>query len=86
MYLTLNIKNETMKTLINSSKISIAEFVKRSFYSFQVLMVGIAIPVLFIIGIADGNRKKIQKNDVNEITNTTQQSPEQVVDLNITRI
>ena len=75
-----------MKTLINSSKISIPEFVKRSFYSFQVLMVGIAIPVLFIIGIADGNRKKIQKNDVNEITNTTQQSPEQVVDLNIARI
>lgn len=75
-----------MKTVINSSKISIPEFVKRSFYSFQVLMVGIAIPVLFIIGISDGNQKKIQKNDVNEVTNTTQQSPEQVVDLNIVRI
>lgn len=75
-----------MKTVINSSKISIPEFVKRSFYSFQVLMVGIAIPVLFIIGISDGNQKKIQKNDVNEVTNTTQQSPEQVVDLNIARI
>jgi hypothetical protein len=75
-----------MKTVINSSKISIPEFVKRSFYSFQVLMVGISIPVLFIIGISDGNQKKIQKNDVNEVTNTTQQSPEQVVNLNIARI
>ncbi len=75
-----------MKTLINSSKTSILEFVKRSIYSFQVLMVGIAIPVLFIIGISDGNQKKTQKNDVNEVTNTTQQLPEQVVDLNIARI
>ena len=49
-------------------------------------MVGIAIPVLFIIGISDGNQKKIQINDVNEFTNTIQQSPEQVVDLNIARI
>ena len=75
-----------MKTLINSSKTSVLEFVKRSLYSFQVLMVGIAIPVLFIIGISDGNQKKIQINDVNEFTNTIQQSPEQVVDLNIARI
>lgn len=75
-----------MKTLINSSKTSILEFVKRSLYSFQVLMVGIAIPVLFIIGISDGNQKKTQKNDVNEVTNTTQQLPEQLVDLNIARI
>ena len=75
-----------MKTLINSSKTSVLEFVKRSLYSFQVLMVGIAIPVLFIIGISDGNQKKTQKNDVNEVTNTTQQLPEQLVDLNIARI
>lgn len=75
-----------MKTLINSSNTSILEFVKRSFYFFQVLMVGIAIPVLFIIGISDGNQKKIQKNEVNEVSNTIQQSPEQLVDLNIARI
>lgn len=48
-----------MKTSNNITDHSIAESLKRLLYSFQVLIVGIAIPVLFIIGIST----KTPKND-----------------------
>jgi len=72
---------KTMKTTINNRENSTFEFVKRFIYSFQMLMVGIAIPVLFIIGISNGNQKKSKEPVVNEVTNTTQLSPRQVAPL-----
>jgi len=75
-----------MKTTINSSITSIAESAKRIIYSFQVLMVGIAIPVLFIIGISNGIQKKQQENVKDQVTNTTQLSPNQVVGFSVVKI
>ena len=75
-----------MKTVINNEGSDKLEFFKRILYSFQVLMVGIALPLLFIIGISDGNQKKTTEPEVKEITNTTQMSARPVVDLYIPRI
>jgi hypothetical protein len=75
-----------MKTTIDSSITSIAESVKRIIYSFQVLMVGIAIPVLFIIGISNGTQKKQQENVKDRVTNTTQLSPNEVVGFSVVKI
>ena len=63
-----------MKTVINNEESGKVEFFKRILYSFQVLMVGIALPLLFLIGISDGNQKKTAETEVKEITNTTQLS------------
>ncbi len=63
-----------MNTVINSNENSIAEFAKRSFYSFQVLTVGIAIPFLFLFGISHTNHKKVKENEVHEVKNVTQVS------------
>ncbi|MEP6927929.1 MAG: hypothetical protein ABI834_09850 [Ginsengibacter sp.] len=75
-----------MKTVIINENSSKLEFFKRILYSFQVLIVGIAIPVLFLIGISDGNQKKTTETEVKEITNTTQLSAKPVVELYIPRI
>ena len=72
-----------MKTVIINEGSSKLEFFKRILYSFQVLMVGIALPLLFIIGISDGNQKKATEPEVKEITNTTQLSTKPIVELYI---
>ena len=74
-----------MKTTINSSITSISESAKRIIYSFQVLMVGIAIPVLFIIGIS-GTQKKQQENATEQITNTAQLPTNPVVGFSVIKI
>ncbi len=75
-----------MKTLINSSTTSIVEFAKRTIYSFQVLIVGIAIPFLFLIGISTTNQdtsgKKTNQIEVKESSNTTEVTPGSAVNLN----
>jgi hypothetical protein len=72
-----------VKTLINSDESLTFEFVKYIIYSFQVLMVGIAIPLLFIIGISDVNQKKTQETEVKKITNPIQLSAKPAIELNI---
>ncbi|MEP7252621.1 MAG: hypothetical protein ABI683_09585 [Ginsengibacter sp.] len=50
-----------MKKTINNTKITVTESLKRILYAFQVLIVGIAIPVLFFMGVstkADQRREK----------------------------
>ena len=75
-----------MKTVINNSIASIAESAKRIIYSFQVLMVGIAIPVLFIIGISNSTQKKQQENVKDHVTNTAQLPLNQVVGFSVVEI
>ncbi|MEO8412764.1 MAG: hypothetical protein ABI472_03865 [Ginsengibacter sp.] len=75
-----------MKTTINSSKTSIFESAKRIIYSFQLLMIGIAIPVLFIIGISNINQKKVNENEINNVPTSTQLSPKEMLPLSIARI
>ena len=72
-----------MKTVINFNETSTFEFVKHIIYSFQVLMVGIAIPFLFFIGISDASQKKTQETEVKEITNPIQLSTKPAIELNI---
>ena len=73
-----------MKTVTKNEESGKLEFFKRILYSFQVLMVGIALPLLFLVGISDGNQKK--PTEVKEITNTTQLSTKPIVELYIPRI
>ena len=50
-----------MKTIINSTEITVKESIKRMLSAFQVLVIGIAIPMLFLMGVstkADQRRKK----------------------------
>jgi hypothetical protein len=75
-----------MKTVINNEESGKLEIFKRILYSFQVLIVGIALPLLFLVGISDGNQKKTTETEVKEISNTTQLSSKPVVDLYIPRI
>ena len=70
-----------MKTATSNGESTKVEFFKRILYSFQVLMVGIALPLLFFIGISDGNQKKTTGTEVKEITNTTQLSAKPVAEL-----
>jgi len=75
-----------MKTTISSTITSISESAKRIIYSFQVLMVGIAIPVLFIIGISNTAQKKQQENVTEQVTNTAQLSTNPVVGFSVIKI
>ena len=72
-----------MKTVINVNETSTSEIVKHILYSFQVLIVGIAIPFLFFIGISDVSQKKTQEDEVREITNPTRLSAKPAIELNI---
>jgi hypothetical protein len=47
-----------MKTVINNEGSDRLEFFKRILYSFQVLIVGIALPFLFLIGTSTRCQKK----------------------------
>lgn len=58
LYLTITIKKSKMKKVFVSQENPVVEFIKNSFYSFQVLIVGVAIPALFFIGIANNKTKK----------------------------
>ena len=60
-----------MKTIISNSRASIGETVKRSIYSFQVRIVGVAIPVLFIIGISNANQTKRVETETEHVSNST---------------
>ncbi|MEP6947814.1 MAG: hypothetical protein ABI863_01005 [Ginsengibacter sp.] len=74
-----------MKTVTNNEESGKSEFFKRILYSFQVLMVGIALPLLFLIGISDGNQKKPAETEVKEISNPTQLSAKSAIGLYIPR-
>lgn len=75
-----------MNTVINSNENSIFEFAKRSFYSFQVLIIGIAIPFLFLLGISNNNQKQVKERQVKEITNSTPSAAKPVIGLYIPMI
>jgi hypothetical protein len=49
-------------------------------------MVGIALPLLFLVGISDGNQKKSAGSEVREISSTVQQPVKPVIGLDIPRI
>ncbi len=50
-----------MKTVMDNEENQSFEFFKRILYSFQVLIVGIAIPVLFFLGISTREDQKKDK-------------------------
>jgi len=75
-----------MKTVNNNEESTKIEFFKRIFYSFQVLIVGIALPLLFLVGISDANQKKTTGTEVKQVINQTQLSVKPVVELYTPRI
>ncbi len=75
-----------MNTVNNNEESVKLEFFKRVLYAFQVLIVGIALPLLFFIGISDGNQKKVTGTEVKEISNPIQLSANPMVELYIPRI
>lgn len=72
-----------MKTVTFKAENPGFTFVKRFLYSFQVLMVGVAIPFFFLFGISDGNHKKEGETIVKEITNSTQQTSDNVYEFHV---
>ena len=79
-------KSKTMKTVTRNEESGKLEVFKRILYSFQVLMVGIALPLLFLVGISDGNQKKSTESELKEISSTVQQPVKPVIGLYIPRI
>jgi|GEM_PF-2006445 len=75
-----------MKTIINNSIASISETVKRAIYSFQVLMVGVAIPVLFIIGISNANQTKTTGTETEQVNNSARLSTNPATGFTIVKI
>ncbi|MEO6639097.1 MAG: hypothetical protein ABIN25_12530 [Ginsengibacter sp.] len=60
-----------MKKVISREANATVEILKRILYSFQVLIVGIAIPVLFFIGISNNSQASEQeKGSVNHQKST----------------
>jgi len=51
-----------MKTFINNSAEYVMEMVRRTLYSLQVLVLVMAVPVLFITGIANRDHKASPKH------------------------
>jgi hypothetical protein len=75
-----------MKTIINNSIASISETVKRTIYSFQVLIVGVAIPVLFIIGISNASQTKRVETETEQVNSSAQLPTNQVVGFPVVKI
>lgn len=73
-----------MKKVFISYENPVLEMAKRTFYSFQVLIVGIAIPFLFLVGISYENQKR-QEPEVKEVSNTSH-TPIKTVGLIMPRI
>jgi hypothetical protein len=52
---------KAIKTVFNRSENLNFEIAKRFIYSFKVLMLAVAFPLLFIIGISNGTKKSQMK-------------------------
>jgi hypothetical protein len=72
-----------MKTVIFNSENPVVTYVKRSIYSFQVLMVGVAIPFFFLFGISDGNHKSKVANTEKEVSKSNSKTPDNVYQMNM---
>jgi hypothetical protein len=70
-----------MKSVIKSNQISTFEIAKRTTYSFQALIIGIVISILFFIGISEGNQKKTVEPEAKQILPTARISAKPAVDM-----
>jgi hypothetical protein len=72
-----------MKTVTFNSENPVVTYVKRFIYSFQVLMVGVAIPFFFLFGISDGNHKSNEEKTEKEVSKSTVKTPDNVYEINM---
>lgn len=73
-----------MKTVINNEETPRLEFFKRILYSFQVLIIGIAIPVLFFLGISTKeDQKKAKETEMSISANNAKLTANSGIDLYI---
>ncbi len=75
-----------MSAVTNQIKISNFEQFKRILYSFQVLMIGIAIPVLFILGTSNSVQKKRIETEMVKPLNNSELSARPVTILPVAKI
>ena len=75
-----------MKTILSNRIASISETVKRTFYSFQVLIIGVAIPVLFIIGISNASQTKKSGTETEQVNHSDQLTANPAVGFHIVKI
>lgn len=75
-----------MKTIIKNQESGVYEVIKRFMFAFQLLIVGIAIPLLFVIGISNREQKKTTKDEVNTEISSSQLSAKPIIELTIARI
>jgi hypothetical protein len=69
-----------MKTVINNAAAESFEFVKRILYSFEVLVIGLFIPFLFLIGI-NTNYGDVSANESSISTPHKQIAPKATADI-----
>ncbi len=73
-----------MKTVINNEETPRLELFKRILYSFQVLIIGVAIPVLFFLGISTReDQKKAKENEMSISANSSKLTASSAIDLSI---
>ncbi len=72
-----------MKTVINNQETPGLEFFKRILYSFQVLIIGIAIPVLFFLGISTRDQKKAKETEMSVSANNSQSTAKSTAELSM---
>lgn len=70
-----------MKTVIINEATPRLEFFKRILYSFQVLIVGIAIPVLFFLGVSTReDQKKAKEIEMSVSANSSKLTANSAID------
>lgn len=70
-----------MKKLFNNEGTSRFEFFKRFLYSFQVLIIGIAIPALFFLGISTRDQKKAKDTEMSISANNSKLTAKSTIEL-----
>jgi hypothetical protein len=75
-----------MKTVNYSSENLVVTRLKDFIYSFEVLIVGVAIPFFFFFGISNGNHKVQEEKNVKEVSKLTPAPQGNVYELNSPRI
>ncbi len=75
-----------MKTVIFKGDSFKFEFLKRILFSFHLLAVVIALPLLFLVGISDGNQKKTTETEKGLESNGSQLTAKPLSQMHIARI
>ncbi len=75
-----------MKTVIFKGDSFKFEFLKRILFSFHLFAVVIALPLLFLVGISNGNQKKTTETEKRIESNGSQLTAKPLSEMHVARI